>query len=195
MRPDFLDYVPTGPVVPGSLLVALPGLTDPNFRQTVVFMCETGEDGAMGLIINRPTELQLSEALPDEELLTGTDIPVFNGGPVQTERILLLRNGGPEAEDFTGVVNGVSVGGTMDALKEAATEFGIMGEFRPYRGYAGWGAGQLEHEIAQLAWAVLPYDLDVVFCENPKLAWQAAMHTLGGPLKVYATMPADISQN
>lgn len=187
--------IPSGPLERGCLLVALPSLLDPNFRQTVVIVCETGDEGAMGLVVNRPTELQLSEALPEEDLLEGTDAPIFSGGPVQPDRILLLRRGGGSMEDFRPVHAQLSIGGTMDALKEAATSFGIMGEFRPYRGYAGWGPGQLEDEIEQLAWAVLPPDDDLVFCRNPEQVWPVMMKRLGGIFSVYATMPPDLSYN
>ncbi|MDH4229563.1 MAG: YqgE/AlgH family protein [Nitrospirota bacterium] len=186
---------PVGPLETGSLLVAMPSLQDPNFRQTVVFLCDVSDEGAMGLVVNRPSELLLSDALPDEDLLTGSGISVFDGGPVQTERILLLRRGGPDSHDFTQIHDDLSLGGTMDALKEAATESGILGFFRPYRGYAGWGAGQLQGEIEESAWAVLPFDAELVFAPSPHTAWQAAMAKLGGPLTIYATMPADIHSN
>lgn len=191
----FTIDVPVGPLEKGCLLVALPPLQDPNFRQTVVFMCETGEEGAMGLILNRPTDLNIADALPDEELVQRTDTVVFEGGPVQDDRILLLRRGGGAVEDFARILGDISMGGTMDALKEAATASGIMGEYRPYRGYAGWGPGQLEAEINTGAWAVLAGEEDLVFAKSPEHLWSQMMKRLGGPLSIYATMPPDISMN
>jgi putative transcriptional regulator len=184
------------PLTRGSLLVALPSLTDPNFTQSVVLLCDAGsEEGAMGIVVNRPTPLQLAEALPQETLLKGHEIPVYLGGPVQTDRILLLVRAEEPAEGFVEVLDGVALGGTLDALKEAATGQGITGEFRPYRGYAGWGPGQLEAEIEQGAWLLLPGDVDLVFSRSPLTVWQDLMARVGGPLEFYATMPPDLSMN
>lgn len=191
----FTIDVPVGPLEKGCLLVALPPLTDPNFHQSVLFLCETEAEGAMGLILNRPTDINISDALPEEELIKNAETLVFDGGPVQNDRILLLRRGGEPVEDFTRVLGDISMGGTMDALKEAATVSGIMGEYRPYRGYAGWGAGQLEAEINDGAWAVLAGEESLVFSKNPKQLWPQMMKKLGGPLAIYATMPPDISLN
>jgi putative transcriptional regulator len=183
------------PLAKGSLLVALPSLLDPNFRQTVVLLCEAGTDGSMGLVVNRPTDLRLAEALPDQEILEGTDVPVFLGGPVQTDRILILNRGGAPVEGFLPILSEVALGGTLEALKEAATGLGITGEFRPYRGYAGWAPGQLEGEVEQGAWLILPGDPEVVFCRNPALLWQEVMGTAGGLLGIYRSMPGDLSSN
>jgi putative transcriptional regulator len=183
------------PLDKGSLLVALPSLLDPNFRQTVVLLCEAGEDGSMGLVVNRPTDLRLAEALPDQDILEGTDVPVFMGGPVQTDRILILNRGGSPVEGFLPILAEVALGGTLEALKEAATGLGITGEFRPYRGYAGWAPGQLEGEVEQGAWLVLPGDADVVFCRNPALLWQEVMGSAGGRFGIYRSMPGDLASN
>jgi putative transcriptional regulator len=184
------------PLERGTLLVALPSLTDPNFVQSVVLLCDAGSpEGAMGLVVNRPTPLQLAEALPQETLLKGHEIPVFLGGPVQTDRILLLVRAEEPAEGFVEVLDGIALGGTLDALKEAATGQGITGQFRPYRGYAGWGPGQLEAEIDQGAWLLLPGDVDLVFSRSPLTVWQDLMARVGGPLEFYATMPPDLSMN
>jgi putative transcriptional regulator len=184
------------PLQRGSLLVALPSLTDPNFVQSVVLLCEAGTDGgAMGLVINRPSPLQLAEALPEEALLKGHEIPIYLGGPVQTDRILLLARAEAPAEGFIEVLDGISLGGTLDALKEAATGQGITGEFRPYRGYAGWGPGQLESEIDLGAWLLLPGDPELVFSRSPQTVWQQLMARMGEPLEIYATMPPDLSMN
>jgi len=184
------------PLEKGTLLVALPSLTDPNFRQSVVLLCEAGEDGSMGLVVNRPTPLKLADALPDQEILSNSDVPVYLGGPVQTDRILILNRGGDLLlEGFLPVLAEVSLGGTMEALKEAATGLKITGEFRPYRGYAGWAPGQLEAEIDQGAWLLVPGDPDTVFCRNPGLLWQEVMGRMGGILGIYASMPDDLSSN
>jgi putative transcriptional regulator len=184
------------PLERGSLLVALPSLTDPNFVQSVVLLCEAGgEEGAMGIVVNRPTDLQLAEALPQEGLLKGHEIPIYLGGPVQTDRILLLVRAEEPADGFVEVLDGIALGGTLEALKEAATGQGITGEFRPYRGYAGWGPGQLESEVDLGAWLLLPGDPELVFSRNPQTVWQELMARMGGALEIYATMPPDLSMN
>lgn len=183
------------PLEKGSLLVALPSLVDPNFKQTVVLLCEAGEDGSMGLVVNRPTPLRLSEALPEQDILQGSDVPVYMGGPVQTDRILILNRGGSPVEGFLPIFSEIALGGTLEALKEAATGLGITGEFRPYRGYAGWGPGQLEDEIDEGAWLVLPGDPDAVFTRHPERLWQEIMGRTGGMLGIYASMPPDPTVN
>lgn len=192
---DLEFEVEQAPLEKGGLLVALPSLTDPNFRRTVVLLCEVAPEGSMGLVLNRPTAVALDEALPDQQLLEGCDVPVFMGGPVQTDRLLILNRGGGEADGFLPIASGIHLGGTVEALKEAATGRGITGEFRPYQGYAGWGPGQLEAEVEEGAWLVLPGDPEVVFCRRPALAWQEVMGRLGGPLAIYATMPTDPTVN
>ncbi len=189
--PDLLR----APVEVGSLLVALPSLRDPNFSQTVVLICSSDPDGVMGLIINRPGDLQLSEALPDDELLSGQDVTVFRGGPVDEDHILILRQGGGMPPEFSPVFASTTLGGSIDALKDAATASGIIGRYRPYIGHAGWGPGQLENEIEQLAWALLPADEEWVFSTEPQLLWSRAMTELGGRFAIYATMPPHISLN
>lgn len=183
------------PLAPGSLLVALPHLLDPSFRQTVVLLCHVDDEGAMGLIVNRPTGMPLGAALPDDELIADRREPLFEGGPVATDRIVILRRGGGQPPDFTPVFDGVALGDTLPALKDAATAAGIVGSYRPYVGHAGWGPGQLQGELDEKSWALLPPDADVVFAEHPRLAWSRCMTRLGGPFAIYATMPADIHMN
>lgn len=183
------------PLARGTMLAALPSLTDPNFVQSVILLCEAGEGGAMGLVINRPTPMQLADALPEETLLKGHDVPIFLGGPVQGDRILLLKRATEPSEGFLEILEGVSLGGTLDALKEAATGQRITGEFRPYRGYAGWAPGQLEAEVDQGAWLLIPGDPEAVFTRAPQTLWQEVMAAAGGPLGIYATMPSDPSLN
>jgi len=183
-----------GPVEKGSILVALPSLVDPNFRQSVVLLCAVDPEGCMGLVLNRPSRTQLRDVLPDADLI-GQDVPVFDGGPVGIDTLLILCRGEAAGPDFSALFDDISLGGTLNALKEAATTAGISGDYRPYRGYAGWGGGQLETEIEQGAWAVLPGDGTVVFHPKPQLAWSEAMAHLGGPLAIYATMPPDLRCN
>ncbi len=190
-----LPELQQAPIAPGTLLVALPSLRDPNFSQTVVLLCAVDPDGVMGLIINRPGDLQLSEALPEDELLSEQDVTVFKGGPVDVDHILILRQGGGMPPEFSPVFDTTTLGGSIDALKDAATASGIIGRYRPYIGHAGWGPGQLESEIEQLAWATLPADEAWVFSTEPHLLWSRAMARLGGRFAIYATMPPHISLN
>ncbi len=194
MNPSDLDVL-RAPLAPGSLLVALPSLQDPHFYQSVVLLCSVDPEGVMGLIINRPTTLLLSEALPEDDLLSGQDIPMFEGGPVSGDHILILRKDGGQPPEFSPVTDAITLGGSMAALKDAATASGIIGQYRPFVGHAGWGMGQLEDEIEQFAWGLMPADSDWVFSSEPQRVWSQAMATLGGPFAIYATMPSDISLN
>jgi putative transcriptional regulator len=183
------------PIAAGSILVALPPLMDPNFHQTVLVLCSVNEEGVMALVVNRPTDLHLADALPEDELLKGQTSTVFEGGPVASDRILLLRKGEGQGPDFSPVFGETYLGGTMSGLKDAVTAQGIVGDYRPYIGHAGWSTGQLELEMEEGSWALLPPDEAVIFTLAPHLLWSQAMRQLGGSLAVYATMPPDIHLN
>src|SRR6186997_2549432 len=131
----------------GSLLIAAPTLLDPNFRRTVVFLAEHGDEGAMGLVLNRPTDTLVAEALPDLAELAGADQSVFLGGPVSLESVLVVAE--LEDPDDASELLFESVGFVQDA--EAAARRG-----RVFVGYAGWSAGQLESELEEESWFVVP---------------------------------------
>ena len=163
-------------------LIAMPQLDDPNFFQTVTFICQHDEEGAMGLVINRPIDISLGEVLSQLEI-TSTDeqlnaTPIYYGGPIQTERGFVLHTPGRIWEGTMFVSDEIALTASSDILKDIAEHNG------PKRvliavGYAGWGPGQLEQEMADNAWLSCPADSDIIFDHPFEKRWQAAAHLLG----------------
>jgi len=156
----------------GKLLVAARNLSDPNFAATVILLVEFNRQGAMGLIVNRPTTIPLSRLLPGPEQASSGAAMAFIGGPVEPSTVLaLLRSKSPRS-DGRRVVGDVHLVSTRDALNETIAAGVTPDRVRVYVGYAGWGAGQLEHETAEGGWHVLAADAGVVFDPDPASTWR-----------------------
>ncbi|MDE3225169.1 MAG: YqgE/AlgH family protein [Nitrospirota bacterium] len=179
----------------GIFLIAAPSLRDPNFRQTVVLLCEHGPEGALGVVVNRPTGVSVSEALPQVPVLEGQRHVLFAGGPVQPNHVLLLYRMTQEPGNTHHVFDGVYLGGDVEALERMLSKPAGNGAFRAYMGYSGWGPGQLENEMKTGSWITLPADPTVVFEKEPDRVWPDILQGLGGPYAVYAEMPADPGLN
>lgn len=160
------------PLGKGVLLVARPGLADPNFRQTVILICDHGPDGTLGLVLNRPTNLLLSEALSDVPSLQGTAHLLFAGGPVQPDAMLMLFRLTREPVHARRVLEGIYLGGNLKDLERVLTKPAATEAFRAFAGYAGWGPGQLASELTQGSWRVLPADAASLFEKNPADLWK-----------------------
>jgi putative transcriptional regulator len=161
----------------GRLLVALPALTDPNFHRTVVHVLEhDAESGALGVIINRPSWLEVSEHLPDLAQAVLPPGVVFIGGPVQREIALTV------VRDDRGFPTLIEAPETSQPC-------------RVFSGYAGWGVGQLEAEITEGSWQVVDAEPDDVFCAHPEALWSDVWKRQGGRLRMLATFPADLRAN
>jgi len=147
-------------------LIAMPGLTDPNFAQTVIYVCEHNSEGAMGIVINRPLDISLGEVLKQLDLEWPGDAvaerEVFAGGPVEEQRGFVLHE--PVGQwDGTFITSGdIGVTSSKDILEAIALNQGPE-RFMVALGYAGWGAGQLEQEMSQNAWLSGPADRDILF--------------------------------
>jgi putative transcriptional regulator len=176
----------------GRLLIASPALIDPNFHRTVILVGEHGEEGAMGIVLNRPSETEVAEALPALEDLVEAGATVSVGGPVAPSSVLVLAElDDPDlvADEF--VVDGVGfVRGDADTALVAAA----AGRARVFAGYAGWTAGQLEVELEQESWIIADAIADDVFAEPDEL-WSLVLIRKGGPYVLVATMPPDPSLN
>lgn len=152
---------------PGRLLVANERLLDPNFVHTVVLLVEADTMGALGLVVNRPTEMPLERVLAGVEAV---DEPVWVGGPVEPERVFVLVRSSAELADTVPVFGEVRLGGTQELLARAvAAEL----PFRVFSGYAGWAPGQLDREIRRGDWYVLEADPDHVFSDDPEALWRS----------------------
>ena len=187
------DADPADPQIPadeslrGKLLVASPVLVDPNFARTVVLLTEHSEDGAMGIVLNRPSEAPARELLPILEEIAGDD-PLFVGGPVQPEAVVLLAEfSDPDAAAWIVVADvGLASAGTdIDELVPAVRR----GRF--YAGYSGWGPGQLEAELEQESWIVEPPIPAELFPESPETLWSDVLERKGGQYALISRMPED----
>ncbi|MFQ5780263.1 MAG: YqgE/AlgH family protein [Nitrospiria bacterium] len=181
-----------GTVSKGKFLVAMPMLNDPNFRQTVVLICEHGREGTLGVVVNRPTEIAVSTLVDDFPDVTGTE-RIYSGGPIAKNGMLILCRGNMAYESHP-ILEGVFVAKDLDTLKIPGA-LGPDGEIRCYLGYGGWAPGQLEDEIQSGAWSVLPSDSTLIFDAEPTILWPQLMRRLGSRWALYASMPLDPSMN
>jgi putative transcriptional regulator len=182
-------------IIKGSFLIASPHLRDPNFRQTVVLMCEHGPGGSLGLVVNRRTEHHIMEVLPQTTGLHERAGLVYSGGPVQKDNLLILHKVGTAVPESQPIFDGVCLGGDLSALEEVSAEGEATDLVRVYMGYAGWAPGQLQFELSGGSWIVLPADLKLVFARDPHQMWASVMRSLGGSFTFYATMPPDPQAN
>ncbi|MGD8319017.1 MAG: YqgE/AlgH family protein [Gemmatimonadota bacterium] len=175
----------------GRLLISSGGLYDPNFRHTVVLIGEHNDEGALGVILNRPLDVTVRDAVPALRALVGPDDPLFVGGPVQPRSpVLLAEVSHPELADL--VVFG-SVGFLIGEIPEDVRP-GIV-RARVYAGYSGWGPGQLEAEMEQDSWIVDPAREDDVFTDAPDLLWSRVLERKGPEFRRLSRMPFDPTMN
>jgi putative transcriptional regulator len=167
-----------------QFLIAMPSLEDPNFSRTVTYICAHSDEGAMGIVVNRPLELELSNLFDQLQLETSTQArssePVVMGGPVETQRGFVLFE--PEGNDNW---DGLAIKGEDIALATSRDIVAAMARGEgPKRhlvalGYAGWGAGQLEHEVLENAWLNGPAKTEIIFECAFDERWQRAAELLG----------------
>jgi putative transcriptional regulator len=197
-RPDPVPALSTGTlddVRPGSLLVAMPGLTDPTFAGTVVFVLDHNDSGTLGVVLGRPSQVEIRDVLPGWCDLA-VDPGVFHvGGPCETDTALCLAvcttpGGDCGLRPVAGDVHLVDLDADPDEL------VGRVRGLRVFAGYAGWSPGQLAAEVAEGAWACVPGRADDVLSElaGPEL-WRRVMGRQTGRLAVLSTAPADPTVN
>lgn len=175
----------------GSLLIAAPGLVDPNFWRTVVLVGEHSDEGALGVVLNRASETPVDEAVPElAELVDGMG-DVHVGGPVQPSAVVVLADFERPPDPEAMVVESV---GFLPAEVDPDA-LGPLRRARVYVGYAGWGPGQLDDELEEGSWIVEPALADDVFTAEPEALWSRVLHRKGGRFRVLAAMPPDPSQN
>jgi putative transcriptional regulator len=176
----------------GQLLVAGPALLDPNFARSVVLIGDHDEEGALGVVLNRPLPVSVHDAAPPLAGLVGADDPLFQGGPVQPQAAVVLAEF--ERLEDAGLIAFDSIGFLMGEVEaEVASR---VRRARVFAGYAGWGPGQLEMELtAEGGWIVesaLPSD---PFTGEPASLWSSVLRRKGGQYAMLATMPVDPSMN
>jgi putative transcriptional regulator len=181
----------------GRLLVATPGLVDPNFFRTVILVVEHNDDGAVGVVLNRPSETPLQPGpLEGWTDLAADPSLVFVGGPVSETAAVCLGRLHPHASlpGWEPVVGGLGVVDLAQELDETLTR-GAIDRVRVFAGYAGWGAGQLEDEIDEGAWYVLDADPEDALSSQPGGLWRFVLQRQGGKLALVANFPADPNMN
>ncbi|PKQ14138.1 MAG: hypothetical protein CVT70_01395 [Alphaproteobacteria bacterium HGW-Alphaproteobacteria-1] len=174
----------TAPVdLTGKCLIAMPGMRDPRFALSVVYLCAHSPEGAMGLIINKPTsDLRMGDLLDHLSITPGDamrNLPVHFGGPVEHGRGFVLHDDGYRSDLATlNVDHGFGMTATLDILEDLAAGHGPERAILAL-GYAGWGPGQLEQELAQNGWLTCEADSDLVFATPDAGKWEAALARLG----------------
>jgi putative transcriptional regulator len=180
------------PSLRGRLLIASPALVDPNFARTVVLITEHAPEGAMGVVLNRPSEIEVGDVAPELADVVVTGEPVFIGGPVQPQALVVLAEFSDSraaawviAEDVGFVAADTDYGDLADVVRRG----------RVYAGYSGWDAGQLEAELAEEAWIVEPPLPAELFPDDPLALWHDVLARKGGQFALISRMPEDPSLN
>lgn len=179
----------------GKLLIAEPLLGDPNFDRSVVLMIEHSADGALGIVLNRPTDVEVGAVLDEWAGLAAPPSVLYMGGPVEQNGLLALgRRRSPQAEvpGWTRVLGNV---GTVDLHRDPAEAAEGLDAVRFFAGYSGWGGGQLESELDEGAWVVVAAVADDVFVSDPDTLWATVLRRQGGKLSMLADFPPHPSLN
>ena len=173
----------------GQLLIAGPTLLDPNFQRTVVLIVEHTDEGAFGLVLNRPSETTVGEAVDELDTFVEEEDALFIGGPVRQSALIVLA----EFED------------AEEAAVVAFDDVGVLGDHddatpqtrrgRAFAGHAGWGPGQLDIELSHGDWILEPARPEDAFSDEPLVLWESVLTRKGGSYALVARMPADPSMN
>ena len=176
----------------GRLLISSPVLVDPNFARTVILITEHTEEGAMGVVLNRPSPASVGEAVPELSELAGEDSLIHVGGPVQGDALIVLAEFRDRSAAATIVVADV---GLVSADVETEDLVAATRRARVFAGYSGWGPGQLEGELEEEAWIVEAPVPGELFAEDADGLWGAVLERKGGRYALLARMPSDPSVN
>jgi putative transcriptional regulator len=180
----------------GRLLVATPVIGDANFDRTVVLVLEHGDDGALGLVLNRPTDVAVLDPLPEWDDLAAQPPVVFVGGPVEQGAAIGLARASVDdpvtAEGWSPVLERI---GTLDLSRRPSDAGAGIEQVRVFAGYAGWGPGQLEGELSVDAWLPVDARPEDVLCDDPDALWSRVLRRQGGDLALLSYCPPDPSSN
>jgi putative transcriptional regulator len=166
-----------------QFLIAMPNLADPNFNQSLTLICEHNSDGALGFVVNKPSELHLFELLEQQQLSYCpqpgvTDAPLYWGGPVEMQRGFILHSAEKTWHATMPVSDEISITSSIDIIEDTLQGKGPE-QLMYLLGYAGWGAGQLEQEIADNSWLTVAADSETLFTTQAEQRWEAAASKLG----------------
>lgn len=177
----------------GKILIAEPFMVDPNFKRSVVLMCEHEEEGSLGFILNKSLDMKINELIAD---FPQFDAVVYYGGPVQTDTIHYIHNVGEVLDESLKVMTGVYWGGDFEKLKSLINSKLIQPQnIRFFVGYSGWSHGQLRDEMKLGSWVTDNMDANYLFKIKPQLLWQKVLQNKGNAFSVIAQMPDSASWN
>lgn len=177
----------------GKLLVASPTLDDPNFIRSVILLLDHDDDGALGVVLNRPSEISADDAVPRWASAVSEPAVVHVGGPVTPQVVVCL--GRVRAEAPTGWTRLTGPIGAVDLDSSPEELMGVLDGLRLFAGYAGWAAGQLETELRLGGWLVVDAEPDDAFTARPDTLWSRVLKRQRGELALLHTMPLDPTQN
>jgi putative transcriptional regulator len=175
----------------GQLLIAGPALLDPNFQRTVVLMVEHSPEGALGLVLNRPSDTTVGQVVPELEALIEPNGRVFMGGPVQPSGLIVLAQFEEPDESALLSFDAVGMLRTDGSLEDPPP----LLEARGFAGHSGWGPGQLDYEVERGDWILEPATVQDAFCPEPEQLWSGVLARKGGSYALVARMPLDPSVN
>lgn len=178
----------------GQYLIAGRHLKDPNFFRTVVLLVEHNDSGSMGLVLNRPTGVEVRQALAGHFELPEAHEPVYFGGPVEPQALFLLHDAAEQAGGELPVLPGLFVGANADVFERIVTAAtGVR--YKVFSGCAGWGSGQLESELARGDWHVAPADPEAVFHSDPYSQWEELITAAAGRHPLFPESGGDHRMN
>jgi len=177
----------------GRLLVATPPLGDPNFDRSVVYMLEHNDDGAVGVVLNRPLPETVIDGLEDWFELVTPPAVVYAGGPVEVEALIgIARVESPREEAWSQIAGQL---GSVDLAMDPTDVADRFAQLRIFQGYSGWGEYQLDSELSLGVWIVVDAEIDDVFSGQPDELWRTVLRRQGGRLAWIANAPDDLSMN
>jgi putative transcriptional regulator len=192
----------------GSLLIATPALEDPTFHRSVVLLLDHDEEGALGVVVNRPTEVDVGAVLPDWQAYAGAPGVVFHGGPVDLDSALALGAVRSVVHGPSGLMVPETAGSDLLGWRRVIGDLGLvdldappelivpaLDSLRIFAGYAGWGSGQLEDEVTEGAWWVVPAEPRDAFAHAPEALWRSVLRRQPGDLALLSTYPEDPALN
>lgn len=182
---------------PGTVIAAAPDMRDPNFMHSVVLMCQHTSEGAYGLVINRPASLTVDLLMPDHPVLSNEKIRVYTGGPVGLDTLQFLHCAPESIPGGVDLGHGLWLGGELDGLASYVSQNIERAErhVRLILGYSGWGAGQLEAELATGSWIPAALDRTWIFATDPEIVWRRVLRSLGPGAAGLEDLPPDVSWN
>ncbi len=176
----------------GQLLIAAPTLVEPNFRRTVVLVAAHGEEGALGLVLNRPSEASVADMIEELDGVAGADARLHVGGPVAPRQVMVLGEFDDPSVIGVRILGDLGLPAGTVAVSQVAA---VTRRARVFAGHAGWGPGQLEAELDEESWIIEGLRPEDPFDEHPESLWTTLLERKGGRFRLVARMPLDPSLN